>query len=365
METIKDSCSSDKSLSSLFTKKTFYGSNLVISFGILLVTVGGGWDISNHLLNKPESFFSPPHALMYTGVAIALIGTVLAFFCWNRLSSETKSVFTFPVKLSLIGIFILVSAGPFDFFWHSSFGLDGLLSPPHITLISGMFLCSIGSMISIFRLGYKYRKEFYTIHHFLVVLAILPVWMVSSGLIYSFSLPFSQTDYFDFNPEVYFAAILATIFLPLIISTILIMSSLASAHKFGILSIVGILLLVINSTSSIIPNPSLIDTLPFYFLTIIPFVASDALLSISQKRWISCSVGAILGSTFFFFYFPLITHVYNEVIFDRIVSASVTANVYFEMTSITFSIVIVPAILMGIFGFFMSKKILDRILCQN
>ena len=57
------------------SKKIFLFSNLVISFGILMVTVGGEWDITNHLLNKPETFFAPPHALLYTGVAIALIGT--------------------------------------------------------------------------------------------------------------------------------------------------------------------------------------------------------------------------------------------------------------------------------------------------
>ncbi len=38
----------------------FVFGSIFVSFGILLVTVGGSWDITNHLLNKPESFFSPP-----------------------------------------------------------------------------------------------------------------------------------------------------------------------------------------------------------------------------------------------------------------------------------------------------------------
>ena len=46
------------------------------SFGILLVTVGGSWDITNHLLSKPDTFFSPPHAMMYLGVTISLAGTI-------------------------------------------------------------------------------------------------------------------------------------------------------------------------------------------------------------------------------------------------------------------------------------------------
>ena len=78
------------------SKKIFLFSNLVISFGILLVTVGGEWDITNHLLNKPETFFAPPHALLYTGVAIALIGTVVMFSRWHAFSSDEK----IPIQIS-------------------------------------------------------------------------------------------------------------------------------------------------------------------------------------------------------------------------------------------------------------------------
>ena len=52
MEIVKKQVFSENS-----TRKMFLFSNLGISFGILLITVGGGWDITNHLLNKPETFF--------------------------------------------------------------------------------------------------------------------------------------------------------------------------------------------------------------------------------------------------------------------------------------------------------------------
>jgi hypothetical protein len=45
----------------------FLIGSILTSLGILLVTVGGSWDITNHLLSKPETFSSPPHALMYSG----------------------------------------------------------------------------------------------------------------------------------------------------------------------------------------------------------------------------------------------------------------------------------------------------------
>ncbi|MFB5631368.1 MAG: hypothetical protein ACE5RN_07245 [Nitrosopumilaceae archaeon] len=340
----------------------FLFSNLVISFGILLVTVGGEWDITNHLLNKPETFLSPPHALLYSGVAIALIGTVIMFTRWYKFTEEKKSSYRFPVKLGIIGIFILVAAGPLDFVWHDNFGLDGLLSPPHQTLLSGMFLCAIASMISILRYGQAQKAKSYTIHHFMIVLAVLPVWLVASGFLYSFSLPFSDTDYFDFNPEVYFAVVFATISMPFLTSVILILSSRLANYKFGILTITGIILLIINASTSIMPNPALIDTVPFYLLTVIPFILADLILATTQRRATIYAAGAIIASTFYFLYFPLVTHVYNEVIFDRVVSGSMTSNVYFEMMSVVFPIIIGPAIVLGVIGATFANKIFLKIL---
>lgn len=348
-------------LSQNFSNNLFLFYNLMISFGILLVTIGGGWDITNHLLNRPETFFSPPHALLYSGVAIALVGTILALTKWLKLPSEEKSMYRFPLKLGITGIIILVAAGPIDFAWHATFGLDGLLSPPHLILITGMFLCAVGSMISILRYGISFRGESYSIHHFLVVLALLPVWMVSSGFLYSFSLPFSKTNYFDFNPDIYFAAVFATISMPFLISTILVLSSKFANHKFGILSVTGTLLVAINIANSIVPNPSLIGTIPFYIMTLIPFVVSDGILAMSKNRASTFASGAILGSTFYFLYFPLITHVYNEVIYDRIVSGSVTSHAYFEMMPLVFPIVIAPSIIFGIIGTKFAEKIFWKI----
>ena len=68
-----------------YSQGIFLFGSVFTSFGILLVTVGGSWDITNHLLSKPETFFSPPHALMYTGVAISLIGVVLTFVGWKKI----------------------------------------------------------------------------------------------------------------------------------------------------------------------------------------------------------------------------------------------------------------------------------------
>ena len=47
---------------------------IILGMGVVLVTGGGSWDISNHILNKPESFFAEPHLILYSGVAISIVG---------------------------------------------------------------------------------------------------------------------------------------------------------------------------------------------------------------------------------------------------------------------------------------------------
>ncbi|NND87327.1 MAG: hypothetical protein HKM23_08435 [Nitrosopumilus sp.] len=337
--------------------------SILISFGILLVTVGGSWDITNHLLSKPETFFSPPHALMYTGVAISLIGTVLSFVGWKNLQKFSDSYFL-SLKIKLIGIALLIGAGPFDFIWHSNFGLDGLLSPPHLTLIMGMFLCSVGGMVGIIRyLKINDCKDYFL--SLLIILAVIPVWLSCSGIISSLSLPFSNTDYFELNPEPHFAFVVATLAYPFLISTSCLLAHRLSDAKFGMMSILGGLFLLIYSTTAIVPNLAMLDSIQFYSLNLILFIASDAILFFYKSRKSMIFVGGLLGSVFYMVYYPYVMYTFNEILLGRLVSPSLIYFVYFELIDNVMLITVIPAVAMGILAVFFSEKISKRILMKN
>lgn len=53
------------SLSSSYFLRRFTIGNALVSIGIFVCATGGSWDISNHLLNKPETFFQL-HMLSFT-----------------------------------------------------------------------------------------------------------------------------------------------------------------------------------------------------------------------------------------------------------------------------------------------------------
>jgi hypothetical protein len=322
------------------SRKLFAGYVLV-SLGMLLAAAGGSWDITNHLLNKPETFFAPPHVVLYSGAASAVVGTVLVFSASKSGAAAGKMIW--PVKVVIAGVVMLISAAPVDFGWHSAFGLDGLFSPPHFVLVSGMIVGSAGALAGL-------AQSTKRLPSVLIVIAILPIWLGASGMIDMFSLPFSETEYFNFNPHPTLGAVVATLAFPFLISACLIGSSALAGKRFGVLSMAGAAFIIIGVLTSIIPNSALTPTIPFYMSSIIPIVAADALLAFSRSRFSLYAASTIVSLAFFMLYYPLITYTYNEVFESKVVWPSMIAQIYFEMIQNVFPLVAIPTAAMGILG---------------
>jgi hypothetical protein len=379
---------------------------LIISLGILLTASSGSWDITNHLLNRPETFFSPPHAGLYSGVVLVLFGSLMTYRYHrhsSKISDIIKSKKSLPtyLRLVIVGIVMLISAGPLDFAWHTAFGLDGLLSPPHAVLTMGMVLCSIGAFLGLitknnyyqgrmrtktnmktmtnddnyFIVGIKNRSRNDTTARtkrllLYIIIAITAIWITVSGIIHMVSLPFSDTDFFKFNPNPLFAGLIATLCFPFLVSFIL-FTSWEITKKFGMLSASGMVFIFINLVTTILPNENLVPMIPFYLLNVIPIILIDILLSLpalgisspillsqTRKKIVKMLAGIVLGLTFFMLYFPLITHTYNEVsINPQPVWPSVTASIYFEIIDEMFPLLVVSSIAAGILGVVVSSKL--------
>lgn len=382
---------------------------IVISLGILLTASSGSWDITNHLLNRPETFFSPPHAGLYSGVVLVLFGSLMTYRYYrrgNKISDNNirKSLPTY-LRLILVGIVMLISAGPLDFAWHTAFGLDGLLSPPHAVLTMGIVLCSIGAFLGLIS-NNNYSDKMRTKTNIetlddgdsystfelkntssnntttpskrsslYIIVSITAIWITVSGIIHMASLPFSDTDFFKFNPNPILAGLIATLCFPFLVSFIL-FTSWEITKKFGVLSAAGMIFIFINLITTILPNENLVPAIPFYLINVIPIIAIDALLSLpslgissssstisislsqTRKRIVSILAGAVLGLTFFMLYFPLITHTYNEVSTNpQPVWPSVTAAIYFEMIDEMYPILVISSIAAGILGVVVSSKL--------
>jgi len=331
----------------------FLAGYVLVSAGVLLAAGGGSWDINNHLLNKPETFFAPPHAVLYAGVGAVVAGAVVLF------SASRHTIMIRPIRLIVAGVIVLVAAGPVDFAWHLTFGLDGLLSPPHFVLVSGMVASSVGALAGMIHHASMAFREF-RLAPPLIVIGTLPVWLALSGMIDMFSLPFSDTDYFNFNPHPVLGVAVATLTFPLLMSVLTYSSSVLAGRRFGIVTAVGAAFIATGILTSIVPNDALISTIPFYIVNFLPFVASDALLSFSRSRISLYSAGAIIGIAFFTLYYPLITYTYEEVLSGQNVWPSLIAPTYFGMLATVVPLVVAPAAAMGIVGASISERLMTK-----
>lgn len=114
-------------------------------------TIGGHLDGWAHIhFAGLESFFTPWHAVLYSGftaVAIFLLGSFVRYhahgYPWRRALPDGYG-------LSLLGAMLFLAAGIGDMVWHQLFGievdLEAALSPTHLTLALGAGLIVSGPL---------------------------------------------------------------------------------------------------------------------------------------------------------------------------------------------------------------------------
>ena len=267
----------------------------LFTIGVSLQIGGANWDIVWHGSKNVESFLTPPHAVIYSGVVLtigsllvglAIYGQIIInkynkkFFNFTDILKK-NSLIPFALKLVFVGSILQITAGPFDFLWHTAFGFDGLLSPPHLVLVTGMFLVSIGGMVGIF----NYLKSSTPTTSLLT--AVIPkmlfliscgvVLMVAVDIVLLFTLPFSNGQYFNFNPEPFSAIFIAIISIPFIMSTILATISSSLKIPFTFTSVASVIILI-QTVSTIISNSYFFGIFPYYILNIIPALIIDLTL---------------------------------------------------------------------------------------
>ncbi len=112
-----------------------------------------GWAHSHGKVDN--SFFTPWHALFYSGFAV-VAGALGGAIARNRqLGYGWRAAVPAGYGLSLLGAAIFAFGGGFDLLWHTLFGIEenveALLSPSHLLLALGMVLALSGPMRAAWR----------------------------------------------------------------------------------------------------------------------------------------------------------------------------------------------------------------------
>lgn len=118
--------------------------------GLVVAGLGLAWDGSWHFTFPFEGFWSPPHKVLYAGVALAVAANLGTFLPRVRRAFAGPAIrvpalsFEVPVPLVLLaaGSLMMLMGGMIDSRWHEILkGSEGYYSIPHnITIIGGIVM---------------------------------------------------------------------------------------------------------------------------------------------------------------------------------------------------------------------------------
>jgi hypothetical protein len=328
-------------------------SLLIATAGGILQISGASWDITSHILREPETFFTPSHTVLYTGAGLTTLAAIISIFTSLKIKKEihSKSFYT-AFKLLIIGAAIQLISGPGDFMWHSVFGVDGLMSPPHLALATGILISAIAAVVGLARiLPYVQSKKNQKIARIALIPAFAALWFTSIWYIFMFVLPLSNGEHFNFNPDPVAAVIAATIAIPFISSMIFLISA-RTIGRLGAATAVAAVVITMNVLANIAPAYQFLGAfLPWQLFAIIPVtVGADVAIHRLPQRTGMVISGALIGISFYVFNYPMLPMTFaemlnqpNSFINDILPSMYATFSQVIIMTA-------VPSMLAGIVG---------------
>jgi len=314
---------------------------------------GGSWDITSHLLGAPETFFTPPHAVLYSGVGISLIASIFASVMLFRDKELRNISVSFGLKLIIIGSVIQIFAGPSDYTWHEMFGTDGLLSPTHLTLITGILIQSVGIVLGLTRLipyGFKIVKP-------ASVVSFSALWFIVIAFIFQFTLPVSRGETMNLNPDPYVAGIILVLTMPFF-CTLIFWGAAKSMKKFGWASGVVAVLITFNITANVIPAEALWNYLPWYTIAMVTAIVADAIISnkIKINKFREEIAGGLIGAISLVYSMPLVGMAYIQFYVFSGVSGYSLLPEFTETLAMILVIMSIPGAIIGILAVKIVKK---------
>jgi hypothetical protein len=332
---------------------------LVATAGGILQIAGASWDITSHILRQPETFFTPSHTVLYTGAGLATIAAIIGVFISLRNKEEIRSrSFYIAFKLLIIGAAIQLISGPGDFVWHSVFGVDGLMSPPHLALATGILINAIAAVVGLARiLPHIQSEKNQTLARTALIPAFGALWFSSIWYIFMFVLPLSNGEHFNFNPDPAAAVLIATIALPFVSAMIFLISA-RTIGRLGAASAVAGVVISMNVLANIAPAyQSLGAFLPWQLLAIIPVtIGADIAIHRAGQQAGVIIAGALIGITFYIFNFPMLPMTFAELLNQPNLSIDDILPSMYASLSQVIVMTSVPSVLFGIVGTITGSK---------
>lgn len=225
-----------------------------------------GW-AHNHIGADLDPFFTPWHAVMYSG--FAAVALYLGWTHWRNQSRGHVWGRTVPggYNLSLAGVVVFGLGGFGDFLWHMTFGLERgaeiFLSPTHHLLVVGMAMIVLGP----FRAAWRRRENPARAGEWLVMIGsatlCLSVITLISQAMHLFISPYPL---FRRSDEIQLLSVTSAVIQSMLLSGFMLM---IIRRWRGLLPIWGFPLLIISNALGHTSQTDLFLLLPASFITAI------------------------------------------------------------------------------------------------
>jgi hypothetical protein len=148
------------------------GAAVLLVWCLFLAGVGLAWDIRWHLVVGRDDFWSPPHLLIYGGVAASGLvcltaGLVATYRAWRdgpmvahgvRLLGRVHA--PLGVVIAGTGLAVVLLAAPFDNLWHELYGIDvALWAPFHLMGLIGGAWAGLGAVYLVAAQAVQARRQ--------------------------------------------------------------------------------------------------------------------------------------------------------------------------------------------------------------
>ena len=124
--------------------------------GTVIILLGGVWDTASHALRVPDTFWTTQHVTIYVGASMVTSSAVVGgFFLFKTTNKKMEK----GIKIILLGAIMQLAGGYADYNFHERYGIDGLVTPSHITVESGLLLSSIGGLVTLSGFDYGHIRK--------------------------------------------------------------------------------------------------------------------------------------------------------------------------------------------------------------
>jgi len=137
-------------------------------FGTFIVLVGGVWDSASHELRVPDTFWTIQHITIYTGASIVALSALTGII--SILKGDNKKIHR-SITMIIVGACAQLIGGYFDYSFHTQYGIDGLVTPSHLTVETGLLLSAIGGLVLLSKVKSKYIKKISPVSIMTVILS--------------------------------------------------------------------------------------------------------------------------------------------------------------------------------------------------